>query len=1071
MHPFMRGGVKQDESGPAGASHAAGPLSLSIAALALSLAALAILLIPVACHAADEAAEAEKLEHLTVHPMEIVLPSARAQVQMVVTGTFADGEVRDLTRAVKYIVTDPGIVAVEGGRAVPIKDGATHIEVRVGMQTVRVPATVSGQKETDRVRFRSEVLAVLTKQGCNAGSCHGAPEGKGGFALSMLAYAPHVDEESLIRGGLGRRTEPIDPEESLLLKKPMLRMTHVGGKRLRRTDVAYRILHDWIYEGAQADSEDAPQCTGITIDPSPSRVLRLPGAEQQLRVVARFSDGSERDVTPIATFDASNKDLLACDAAGLVRGKQRGVAAITVRYLSHVQSVYFTVVENVEGFVWSNPAEAGYIDRLVHAKLRQLQYLPGEMCDDSTFLRRVSLDLTGLLPTVERARVFLADEAPDKRARLIDDLLASEECARFQGLLTADLMRVNNAVLKDGRAELFGEWLCDSWRRNQPFDQFAREILTATGDTKTSGPANYFLAIPTNEDLAETTAQLFMGSRINCAKCHNHPFENWTQNDYYRIAAVFVRTRKEGDTIALSDSGEAMHPATGAAMRPWGNEGAAEAAPVNADRRQTFTQWLTRRGNPFFARAEVNRLWARLMGRGIVHPVDDFRSSNPPGNPELLDALAADFEQSGYDRRHILRTICNSRAYQRSAATNRFNADDAILFSHYVPRRMTAEQLQDAIGFVTRTLPLVAACEAERMQKQMELEMLVGKLAQDRPAWEASLREKLVATRVWLGGWRYAGPFVAPSYEEAIATAFPPEAEPGLAAAGTGKFTWQVHPEWEDAKQHRIASDAIGAHYLHRRVVADHAARAVFSFGSDDGLKVWLNGKVILDKPQRRGLKENDDRVEIDLSAGENTLLLKVSNSGGFCGFYFQLVSFDGQPPEKLAVPAAIAESVVTPAEKRSTAMQQALVTFHEGTIPQVPALRQQLQKLTRRMEYQTQRPAQDQSDFLRAFGQPKRESACACERSSEPTIDQALQILNGALVSNKTAHGAAEYARITGDAPLVEELYLAALARLPTDKERTISVTYLQQRPNHNDAVQDLLWALLNTQEFLFQH
>lgn len=1075
------------------------------ASVMVSCLTAALIIAGAATAAADGGArDLAQLERIEAYPPAIALESSRARTQIIVTGHFASGDVCDLTHRAKLNSDNPQVVVIDQTRVVPMGDGTTTIEIRVGSHAAKLPVTVSGQGQADPVRFKAEVLAVLTRHGCNAGSCHGAPEGKNGFRLSMLAYAPHADEESLIHGGLGRRTETIEPDESLLLKKPLLRVPHVGGKRLRTTDAGYRILRDWIFEGARPDPEGAPLCVGITVYPSPSRVLRLPEARQQLSALAKFSDGTVRDVTALASFDTSDKSRLTCDSSGLVLGAQRGVAAVTVRYLSHVQSVYFTIVEEVPDFAWNDPLENGYVDRLVNAKLRQLQYLPGETCDDSTFLRRVFLDLTGLLPGADRARAFLVDASPVKREKLIDELLASEEFARFQALQTADLMRVNSASLKEGRAELFAEWLCDSWRSNQPFDQFTQTILTATGDTKKSGPANYFLAIPNNEELAETTAQLFMGSRINCAKCHNHPFENWTQDDYYRIAAVFVRTKSKMGTISLDNVGEAKHPATGTAMRPWGSDEADESMPSNGDRREAFVRWLTQRGNPFFARVEVNRIWAHLFGRGIVHPVDDFRASNPPVNPELLDALATDFEQSGYDRRHIVRTICKSLTYQRSAAGNRFNTDEMTLFSHCVPRRLTAEQLHDAVGFATRTLALTATLEPERLAKKQEVETLVEKLPQEQAAWETAQREKLAAEPCWEGSWRYLA-FQAKTSEEAVATAYPPESESGLDFARTydeGKLKWQVRREWEDDKLIFTFDGKLGPHFLARKIYAVRAGKAVLSLGTSGGLKVRVNGNVVLDHPEVRALKEDDQRFEVDLCEGENTLLIKMLNTGGgLFGFYFDLVSFDGQPvgkfavpdsvniglaalglltprkkterpaPEMIDVPVEVAELIAIPADRRSEADLESLISLQETTNPRLKSLRDRVQRLTYWLDYQTQRPYPEQSEFLRAFGQPKRETPCACERSGEPTINQALQTLNGELVRSRTAAGAEVYSRIDDDQLLLDEAYLSALARLPTDREREVALGFLKRASNRLDAVQDLLWALLNTREFMFQH
>ena len=570
------------------------------------------------------------IARIEVTPALIDLRAARETVQLLVTGYDAAGATRDLTHVAEFRPLDPQFVAVESGRVAAKSNGQTMLEVRVGRHTQNVAVTTTNVNQSDPIRFHSEVLPALTKQSCNAGSCHGAPEGKGGFALSMLAYKPSIDAESLTTGGLARRVEPLAPEESLLLKKPLLRVTHVGGKRLRPADVAYRVLRDWIAEGARLDPAKTPHCVGIVVAPGPSRTIVAPHLRQQLRVVARFSDDTTRDVTRLATYDSSNKEIAAADADGLVTGRGRGLAAVTVRYLDFVQSVYFTVIQPVQGFAaaWTDPPQENYVDRFVHAKLKQLQFIPGEVCDDAVFVRRLYLDLTGLPPTAERVRSFLADAAQNKRAALIDELIATEEFARYWAQKEADLYRISPQMLDaelmkqdaqrvlEGRAALFNEWLVDEWRRNVPYDRHVRDLLTSIGDTHLVGPSNFFEAIPKQDDVSEATAQLFMGSRINCAKCHNHPFESWTQDDYYRIVAVFTRVRQDNDEITLADKGEAMNPSTGKVMIPWGLETVSKSVgKPDADRRAIFIEWLTKHENPFFARVAVNRIWAHLLGR------------------------------------------------------------------------------------------------------------------------------------------------------------------------------------------------------------------------------------------------------------------------------------------------------------------------------------------------------------------------------------------------------------------------------------------------------------------------
>lgn len=643
-------------------------------------------------------------DKLQVHPAQITLSSRRDCRQLVVTGWF-HGEPRDLTHTAVLSPSASAVVSVKGGMVRAAADGDGVITVSAGSRSVRVPVHVLNARKPDPVRFKFETLAVLTRQGCSTGSCHGAPHGKGGFVLSLFGYNPAADRISLTREGFSRRIDVMEPADSLMIKKPMLELPHVGGKRLRRGDDAYSVLYNWIAEGATADLPEV-ECTGISVYPNAEKTLR-PGCEtQQMAVLANFSDGTVKDVTRLAAFSSSSAGSISVDPQGLVSGRSRGQAAITVRYLDKVSSVHFLMVEPQKGFVWTRRDEANEIDQLVDARLKQLEYLPSPTCSDSTFVRRVYLDITGLLPTADQSRTFLQDTSASKRARLIDLLLDTEEYARFWALKRADLMRVSPAHLKGDRAAKFSQWIVESIRSNQPYDRFARDLITSSGDTEKSPAACYYVAISTMEDRTEMTAEIFMGSRVECARCHNHPFENWTMRDYYSIGAVFARTKSDGAVVSLAKTGETANPNSGETMAPFGSSGTQQAR--DGDRRVAFADWLVRPGNPLFARVAANRIWSAVMGRGIVEPVDDFRSSNPPSNGPLLDWLAARFEKSGYDCKSLIRLICNSATYQRSSETNTSNGSDETLFSHAKLRMLSAEQVKDAIGAVTHALPPVA---------------------------------------------------------------------------------------------------------------------------------------------------------------------------------------------------------------------------------------------------------------------------------------------------------------------------------------------------------------------------
>jgi hypothetical protein len=467
------------------------------------------------------------------------------------------------------------------------------------------------------------------------------------------------------------------------------------------------ILRTWIAEGAKHDLDSAAALQKIEVVPRP-RLRYAPARWQQLAVLAHFADGRTRDVTALTVFSTSDRAIASVSAAGLVEFAQAGEVAVLCRYLEAMQAVNLVYLEPKPGFVWQPPPEANFIDRHVFAKLKLLSLPPSELCDDATFIRRAYLDLGAILPSPDEVRAFLADPALDKRARLADRLLARPEYVDFWTMKWMDVLRATRTNLKPKGLDAYRGWLSEHLAKNTPLDQVVRELLTAQGNPFTVGPANYFRALRTPEELGEATAQLFCGVRMQCARCHNHPFEKWTQDDYYGLAAFFAQVGRKTmgakalgvEEIVLDPKGEVKHLRTAQVMPPR-IFGVTLPAAKDADRRQALAGWLTGKDNPFFARAAVNRLWYHLCGRGIVDPVDDFRESNPPANEALLDALAKDFVAHGHDVRYLIRTIMASRTYQLSATGNELNRGDAKYFSHTIVKLLTAEQLLDAIGIAT----------------------------------------------------------------------------------------------------------------------------------------------------------------------------------------------------------------------------------------------------------------------------------------------------------------------------------------------------------------------------------
>lgn len=643
---------------------------------------------------------------LALTPAKFVLRGQRARQQLVLTGSYGAREVRDLTPAAEYVSSNPKVVRIEGTRAIPVGDGTATIIARLSDLTASAEVTVRDADVKFPVSFKHETLAALTKAGCNMGACHGSPSGKGGFRLSLRGYDPVLDIMTLRSEYFGRRTNVMNPAESLILQKPSMEIAHGGGRRLHQGDPLYQVLHDWIGEGLQVDPEAAPDLVKIEMFP-PKRVLREASSRQQLYVLGYFSDGRVCDITDLTDFSSSNESVATVDENGLVTKVDRGETTVLARYLDKISTSDVTFLENVEGFAWKAPPENNFVDTLTFEKLKTLQILPSELCTDEEFLRRAYLDATGRLPTIEETHAFLDDSSPDKRDLLIDQLVDSADFAEFWTLKWGDILRSNSKKLTDIGVYKFRRWIYESILHDKPIDQFARELLTASGSVFENPAANYWRASRDPNDATETTAQLFLGIRIQCAKCHNHPFERWTQDNYYGIAAAFTRVgRKKGaapneEIIYTTSSGEIKQPRTGETMKVHLLLKGDVDVPDDQDRRVVFAEWLTSPENPFFARASVNRIWGHLMGRGIVEPVDDFRDSNPPSNAKLLDELERQFIANGFSRKWAVRTIMKSRTYQLSSRKNDFNAEDEIYNSHANTRLLTAEQLLDAICQVT----------------------------------------------------------------------------------------------------------------------------------------------------------------------------------------------------------------------------------------------------------------------------------------------------------------------------------------------------------------------------------
>ena len=573
-----------------------------------------------------------------------------------------------------------------------------------------------------QVSFSHEVMAALSKAGCNLGTCHGNATGKGGFKLSLRGQDPEFDFKALARDIAGRRVNAFEPERSLLLVKGSNQIAHEGGKKLDPKGWEYRVLRDWIGAGMPRDGATAAKVTKLTVTPTEA-VLDEPQDRQQITVLATFADGKQQDVTERAIYEPLQNGLVEVSRGGLVKRLQFGEPSVLVRFLDQSVPVRLTFVPKAPAFVWSQPRPANEIDTHVFAKLKILKLNPAGVCGDDVFVRRAWLDLCGMIPPADEARAFVADPKPDKRARLIDRLMARPEFAEFWALKWADVLKVESRTLDKTGMQAFHHWIRDSLARNRPINELVRDMISARGSTYHEPASNFYRANRTAEERAVAAAQVFLGTRLQCAQCHNHPFDRWTQDDYYNWSAVFARVdyklltenkrRDKNDkhefngeqVVFLNTKLQVQNPRTGEAARARFLGGDVVTAADKQDELQAAAVWLTSAQHPLFAKAQVNRIWYHLLGRGLVEPVDDMRLTNPASHPELLEEMARDFARSGFDLRHIIRRIMLSHAYQVDSVPGMGNAGDTTNYSHHLPRRLSAEQLLDSLYTALRVTP------------------------------------------------------------------------------------------------------------------------------------------------------------------------------------------------------------------------------------------------------------------------------------------------------------------------------------------------------------------------------
>ena len=635
-----------------------------------------------------------------------------ARLQLLVSGQRADQTFDDQTSRVRYSANPEGVVDVSAvGLVTPISNGRVTVTAKSASGlTATTELTVKDMEHDRPVSFPGQVTPIFTKLGCNGGGCHGKAAGQNGFKLSLLGFEPRADYERLVSESRSRRISLASPDQSLLLAKAINASPHGGGQRLEKDSHEYRLLRRWITQGMPYGDGDEPVVSSIDVYPNQRRLQ--PESQQQLVVVATYSDGSVEDITRATVFESNDTEMADVDVTGLVKlNNLVGDVAVMARYQGHVgvfrADIPLGATDSWKADQWPTPRNA--VDTFVYKKLKSLGIPPAGPCDDQTFIRRVTLDIAGRLPTVEEVNAFLADAAPAKRDHLIDRLLDSDDYANFFARKWSSILRNRRT---DGSLSFstiaFHGWIRESIRENKRYDQFVRELVTASGSVASNPAVSWFKQVPDTNQRIEDAAQLFLGQRIQCARCHHHPYEKWSQKNYAQMSAFFSTVSKKNTADANEPSfvsrvggASGRHPKTGQNLPPAGLEGEELSIPATEDPREHFADWMTDLDNPFFARSLANRYWKHFMGRGLVEPEDDMRVTNPPSNPELLDAMANAFVDSGFDMKALVRLICQSNVYNATANANADNLGDKRSYSRFYPKRMTAEVLLDAVDAVT----------------------------------------------------------------------------------------------------------------------------------------------------------------------------------------------------------------------------------------------------------------------------------------------------------------------------------------------------------------------------------
>jgi len=648
------------------------------------------------------------LTSLEVFPPDVNLETARDKQSFIVQAWFADGLSRDVTAEAKVVLTNPAFAKLEGNVVHPVADGATEMLVEWGGKSVKLPVKVKDAKADRPISFKLDIMPIFMRSGCNTGSCHGAARGKDGFRLSLFGFDPDGDHYRLTREINGRRVNLALPAESLMMEKASGKVPHTGGQRIKEGDQYWKDMIRWHEAGVPLDPPT--QATPISMEVFPKRaVLDGKGATQRLTVRAKYSDGTDRDVTSLALFMSNNDNAAKVTPEGLVTAENRGEAFLMGRFATFTIGSPFVILPKGLKFDFPKLPENNYIDTLIHKKLSDLRIAPSELCTDEAFIRRVFLDVVGMLPTVEEYEKFMKNPASNKREALVDELLGRKDFAELWVMKWAELLQIKSSNQVSYKSTLlYYNWLQDKISRNVPVNEWVQELLGASGGTFKNPATNYYQNETDILKVSENVAQVFMGMRIQCTQCHNHPFDRWTMNDYYGFAAFFSQIGRKGTDdpreliVFNSGGGEVTHPVTKQQMKPK-FLGGIEPDVVGKDRRQIMGNWLASPENPYFATNLSNIVWSHFFGKGIIEEVDDVRVSNPPSNGELLEAMGKKFTEYKYDFKKLVKDICNSRTYQLSTVPNASNESDTRNFARQSVRRIRAETMLDIISQATET--------------------------------------------------------------------------------------------------------------------------------------------------------------------------------------------------------------------------------------------------------------------------------------------------------------------------------------------------------------------------------